>query len=234
MISVCMATYNGEKYLREQIDSILCQLKEEDELIISDDHSKDKTVEIIKSYNDKRIKFFYNDGKNGVIHNFENALKRANGDIIFLSDQDDVWLPNKVTVFLQYFQQYDTIISDCFIVDSNLNDTGKSMYGVKQPKNGIINNIIQNHYLGCCMAFKRNVLNRALPFPPKIAMHDIWLGLCGECVGKVGFIEEKLTKYRRHEATVTSIDKSPLKVSYRISYRIYFARELFKRFALKR
>ena len=90
MISVCMATYNGEKYIQEQIDSILCQLSKDDELVISDDHSTDATCDIIKSYNDRRIKLFLNELAKGVTHNFENALLHSKGDIIFLADQDDV------------------------------------------------------------------------------------------------------------------------------------------------
>lgn len=91
MISVCMACYNGQKYIRQQIDSILSQLKENDELIISDDGSKDLTCEIVLSYHDPRIKLLHNTKEHGFIGNFENALRCAKGDIIFLSDQDDVW-----------------------------------------------------------------------------------------------------------------------------------------------
>ena len=89
MISVCMATYNGEKYLREQVGSILTQLGENDELVVSDDGSTDSTIDILKSYNDPRIKIFINTGRHGVNSNFENALRHADGDYIFLSDQDD-------------------------------------------------------------------------------------------------------------------------------------------------
>ena len=97
MTSVCMATYNGQKYLREQIESILCQLSANDELVISDDHSTDSTVDIIRSYGDSRIKMYANELTKGVTHNFENALNKSKGDIIFLADQDDVWLPNKIS-----------------------------------------------------------------------------------------------------------------------------------------
>ena len=91
MVSVCMATYNGEKYIKEQIDSILSEIKENDEIVISDDNSTDCTVEIIKSYNDDRIKLYHSNARN-FKKNFENARNKAKGDIIFLSDQDDVWI----------------------------------------------------------------------------------------------------------------------------------------------
>ena len=97
MISVCIATYNGAEYLREQVESILSQLEEEDEIVVSDDSSTDTTIEILQSFGDRRIKIFKNPAK-GFVRNFENALRQAQGDFIFLSDQDDVWLPNKVAV----------------------------------------------------------------------------------------------------------------------------------------
>lgn len=91
MISVCMPTYNGEKFIRIQLESILSQLGNDDEIVISDDSSTDKTVEITKSFNDSRIHLLENNTFHSPIYNLENALKNAKGDFIFLSDQDDEW-----------------------------------------------------------------------------------------------------------------------------------------------
>ena len=99
MNSVCIATYNGEKFIEEQIRSILLQLDSHDEIVISDDHSTDKTIQIIKSINDDRIKIIYNKNNKGYTNNFENAISKASGDFIYLSDQDDVWKPTKVKVY---------------------------------------------------------------------------------------------------------------------------------------
>ena len=118
-ISVCIATYNGEKYIKEQLDSILVQLGEDDEVIIGDDGSTDLTLDIIKSYNDPRIKIYKNSFKN-LILNFESTLEKAKGDYIFLSDQDDVWLPNKVKDSLKDLFKYDVVISNCKVVNKNL------------------------------------------------------------------------------------------------------------------
>jgi len=118
MISVCIATYNGEKYIREQLDSILYQLSMEDEIVIPDDGSTDKTIEIIKGINDPRIKIFYHQTeKNNYLgtlktcflvgRNAHNALKHASGDYIFWADQDDVWLEGKVATFMQHLKKYD-------------------------------------------------------------------------------------------------------------------------------
>ena len=115
MISVCMATYNGEKYIREQIDSILAQLGDKDELIVSDDGSADATLSIVRSFSDPRIKIISNTGKHGTNGNFENALKHAQGDYIFLSDQDDVWLPGKVNICLQALQTAHLVVHDCYV-----------------------------------------------------------------------------------------------------------------------
>ena len=102
-ISVCIASYNGEKYIKEQLNSILCQLEERDEVIISDDSSTDNTVQIIESFKDKRIKIFREQKFKSPIYNFENAISKATGDIIFLSDQDDIWHKAKVHKIKQYF-----------------------------------------------------------------------------------------------------------------------------------
>ena len=124
MISVCMASHNGGKYIKQQIDSILSQLSLEDELIISDDGSSDSTIEIIKRCNDSRIKLYVMEHNSKgmkphyyVTKNFENALKYVNGDYIFLSDQDDVWCPNKVEVCLEYLQDYDIVLHNLQCVD---------------------------------------------------------------------------------------------------------------------
>lgn len=95
MISVCMAAYNGEKYIKDQLSSILKQIGPNDEVVISDDGSKDKTKNIVDSLNDTRIRYVENRNKHGFTHNFENALRLAQGDYIFLADQDDIWLDNK-------------------------------------------------------------------------------------------------------------------------------------------
>jgi len=110
-ISVCMATYNGERYLKEQLDSILKQLSFTDEIIISDDGSQDRTIEIIESFGDSRIKLFHSTQQN-LIYNFENALSKASGDIIFLSDQDDIWYENKVEKSMYHLQKYGLVFSN--------------------------------------------------------------------------------------------------------------------------
>lgn len=104
-ITVCLASYNGQNFIKEQIESILSQLSAIDELIVSDDISSDSTLDIVNSFKDDRIKILSGIKFASPIRNFENALKYATGDVIFLSDQDDVWLPNKVRVMISYFSK---------------------------------------------------------------------------------------------------------------------------------
>ena len=129
-VSVAMATYNGEKYIEEQIKSILSNLSSNDEVIISDDGSTDKTMEIINSFHDERIRVI--DGpKKGVIKNFENAIKNCNGDYIFLSDQDDIWCSKKVTTILNIFKNDSStvlIVHDNKMIDAKLNTICDSFF----------------------------------------------------------------------------------------------------------
>jgi glycosyltransferase involved in cell wall biosynthesis len=196
MISVCVATYNGEKYIKEQLDSILIQISEIDEILISDDGSTDDTIAILESYKDIRIKVYKNNFKNH-IQNFEFLLFQAKGDFVFLSDQDDVWLKNKVEVSLSYLKKFDLILADCYIVDSDLNVIRDTIY-FNEPRIGLLKNFYKNIYTGCCLAFRKEVLKYALPFPAKINSHDTWLGLVCEMFFRVALIPEKLILFRRH------------------------------------
>ena len=236
MISVCMATYNGQRYIKEQIDSILCQLGETDELVISDDHSSDATAGIIKSYKDKRIKFFYNELKRGVTHNFENALNKSHGDIIFLADQDDVWLPGKLDMMVAFMEQgrYDVVECKCALVDSELNVIKESYYSYEFPqKKSVFGNFVKNSWLGCCMAFKREALEAALPIPEKASAHDLWLCLYMQMHFKCGYMPDVLHLYRRHSNTVSFAGgKSTNSLWFKISTRAYLAWHLLLRSVL--
>ena len=204
MISVCVATYNGEKFIREQIESILCQLSSDDEIIVSDDGSTDGTIVIINCIGDKRIRIIEGPRKHSPTFNFENALKEAKGDYIFLADQDDVWKTNKVEVCMKWLQKYDCVVSDAEVTDSNLNPLYPSLYAIMQVRQGhIYNTVWKNGYTGCCMAFRRNILEESLPFPKDIPMHDIWIGNVAAYKYNVKFIPDKLILFRRHKETIS-------------------------------
>jgi glycosyltransferase involved in cell wall biosynthesis len=205
MISVCMATFNGEKFIKEQLDSILIQLGEYDEVIISDDSSTDNTLKIIENIKDKRIKVFSNQKFKSPTYNFENAIKQASGEIIFLSDQDDIWEPSKVKEFLNVFindYKITLAISNIQLIDEAGNDMNKEFYK-NSFTNKLLANIIKNNFIGCSMAFRKEVKNLVIPFPKGVAMHDWWIGICSIVLGEVVFIDKKLIYYRRHDNNVT-------------------------------
>lgn len=209
MVSICMATYNGAKYIKEQIESILHQLKEEDELIISDDGSTDSTLEIVKSFHSNQIKIFSNQlnkkFKHGqYISNFENALNYVTGDILFFADQDDIWLDGKVNKMVEQLNNCDLVVSDCKIVDKHLQIIYPSYFEYNQSEFQLFKAFDRNPYLGCTMAFKRHLLELALPFPTCINGHDLWLGILAQMNYKVGVINEPTILYRRHDLNVSN------------------------------
>ncbi len=217
-----MATKNGERFLREQIDSILCQLGTHDELVISDDASTDTTTDIIASYQDSRIKLIRNEYSAGVVANFEAALTASSGEYIFLSDQDDVWEAHKVELVVRELQRNELVISDCLVVDRNMLPQ-RTFFASHRSGQGFLKNLIRNSYMGCCMAFRRNLLARALPFPKDIPMHDLWIGLIGEMYGKVSFLPEVLVYHRRHlsNATTTGMPtRASMRKQFADRYRI--------------
>jgi len=196
--SVCMATFNGEKYIYEQVKSVLDQLSAEDELIVSDDGSRDGTIQIIQSFSDKRIKIFYNENKKGPVGNFENAIRNAKGEYIFLADQDDIWFDHKIKVMLSYLQQYDVVNCDCSVVNENLEVICHSYFKYINSGPGFIKNLKTNTYMGNCMGFKRGIIKVALPFPSNIPNHDLWIGIAADLFYKSYFIPEILGLHRRH------------------------------------
>ena len=238
MISVCMATYNGGKYVKEQIASIMPQLGLNDELVISDDGSCDNTLDIIEAFADPRIKVVHNNKQpqryifGYTSLNFENALNNASGDFIFLSDQDDVWLPDKVRLVMDKLAVADMILSDCSIGDDTLEITIKSKFGFENVRKGFWHNIVRSGYLGCCMAFRREVMKYFLPFPPDVP-HDLWIGITAGARCNFQLIDTPTMIYRRHSGNVTPVRNKALKrlpgdrnrandhsLSFKIRYRL--------------
>lgn len=211
-ISVAMAVYNGEKYLEQQVDSIMCQLDETDELIISYNKSTDNTVKVLEGLSKKypSIKIYLY-GKKGMISNFENAILHCTKDIIFLSAQDDVWNDNKVEEVMKVFNADPTVLTvvhNCEYVDEDLNSLGKDLFHDRKSKVGLIRNIIRNGYQGNCMAFRKDLIPFITPMPETIEVHDQWIGLMSERAGHIKFLDEKLIKYRKYEGTNSTVKYS--------------------------
>ncbi len=225
-ISVCMATYNGQKFVKQQLDSILSQLGDNDEVIISDDGSTDRTIDIINGFKDNRIKVYHCSFRNP-LQNFENAIIKSTGEYIFLSDQDDIWETNKVISMCELLNSYDLVVSDCRVVDENLITIYPSYFKLRNSKSGFFSNIYKNAYLGCCMAFNRKIFKYILPFPTKIHMHDWWIGLVTDLYGNTFFYEESLVLYRRHGNNASPTTESSFSLKIKIKNRLMFLYNIF-------
>ncbi len=214
-ISVAMAACNGEKYIMEQLNSILSQLARDDEVCVSVDPSTDDSYRMVVRVSEQEPRVKVNAGPGaGVLKNVEQALKMCTGDIIFLADQDDVWVEDKVFCVRECFSDSEVllVLHDVVVMNENFTEVQcESFFSYKGCKPGLLNNIVKNSYLGCAMAFRKELLQYVLPFPQKIPMHDQWIGLVAEKKGKVVFLPKQLLKYRRHGENATDMRHSTVR-----------------------
>lgn len=223
-ISVAMATYNGEKFLKEQIDTILVQLNEDDELVISDDGSSDGTINIIQAYNnDKRIKLVQNERGKGFVGNFENAIRSTGNPVVLLSDQDDIWRLDKVALIREEFSnnpRAHLLIHDAVMIDEDGKVIeGEAFDSFRPYVPGFWRNVWKNTFTGCCMAFSTELSGIFLPFPSQISVHDIWMGLMSQVMKiPIVYIDEPLIYHRRHSQTATSVSERSFVEKFGIRY----------------
>lgn len=230
MISVCMAAYNGEKYIGDQVDSILKQLSWNDELIISDDGSTDRTLEIVKQFKDSRILLICNTKCRSILYNFENALRVANGEYVFLADQDDLWISGRIQIMVSALLYYDVVVSDAVVTDHDLAMIHPSLFQLLESGPGIIKNLLNNTYVGCCMAFKKAVLEASLPFPHDSPMHDWWIGMIGELSFSTYFLPQPLLYYRRHDTCSSyTVFDSKYSIKKKLLWRYIMMENLIRR-----
>ena len=220
-ISVAMAIYgDGGPYLAQQLASLLPQLRQDDELIISVDAPTGElpAALVVAQKNHGAVRYVEGPSK-GVIRNFEHALGQCTGDVVFLCDQDDVWYPEKIQVMTEALLKEDAllVLSDARVVDAHGSVIHPSFMEMNRSKPGVWSTVLHNGYIGCCMAVRRQFLDFALPFPRNIPMHDVWMGIVAERRGKVHWLRQPLMDYRRHTEAVTA-GKSSLqkKIGWRI------------------
>lgn len=219
-IDILMATYNGEKYLKEQIESILNQTYQNIRLIISDDCSKDKTREIIKEYEkkDKRIISYFQEKNLGYVKNFEFLLTKVENDIYMLSDQDDFWLPKKVEHTYQKLKEAeaDLVFTDLEVVDKDLkmlypsfNDFMKLTRKIKKYIHDYRLEYLYNCVTGCTLMSKKKFIDKIIPIPTdsKYAIHDTWIATVVVNNGKAAYLDEKTIKYRQHGKNQVGAEK---------------------------
>lgn len=238
-VSICMATYNGEKYIKNQISSILNQMEINDELIISDDNSTDSTISIIKSFNDSRIKLLDKKERLGCSLNFELAIKNAINDIILLSDQDDVWMDNKIEIMVSDLEKYDLVMSNAYITDSDLRIIHDSLFEKLKVKKGFLSNLLKTRYVGACMGFTKEVKDKILPFPrnSKFCQHDYWITLIAELYFTTKLDNHQLIYYRRHSNNLSSGGDSNINnrsLLLKIATRLYTLYHIFLRVVFKK
>lgn len=210
-IDILLATYNGGKYLEEQLDSILNQTYNNFRLLISDDCSSDNTKEILKKYakKDDRIQLFFQEKNLGVIKNFEFLLKNVKNDFYMFSDQDDIWKKEKIEKSLNKLIETDSelVYTDLEVVDEKLEVKYPSYWKLKGIYNKIkkYNNFkslyLNNFITGCTIIAKSKQIKDVLPLPntSKYVLHDYWIPLILSQKGKIAYIEEPLIKYRQHK-----------------------------------
>lgn len=218
-IAIVMAAYNGEKYISEQIDSILASTYQDFELLIYDDGSKDTTMSILRSYEStypQKIKVFHNETNLGVTMNFLHALSRTTTDYIMFCDQDDVWKANKAAITLKRMRHMEAqlekdcpiaVFTDAIVVDQELNTLNPSFFcsGHLNPcKTDLAHLLMENKLIGCTVmvnaALRRILQSRSLPTQARY--HDWWLALIAAAFGKIGFVREGTLLYRQHEGNV--------------------------------
>ena len=201
LISIVITTYNGEKYLHTQLDSIINQTYTNLEIIIIDDCSKDNTQCIINEYAllDKRIKFYYNNNNLGYIKNFEKGIKLSTGKYISLCDQDDVWNLNKTSKLLNKINHFDLAYCNSLFVDQNLKSLNKTFKDKSNMinSNDPLNYLIRNNISGHALIFKKDLLSNNFKFPEFIT-HDRWLAFLASARNGTVFLDESLVKYRIH------------------------------------
>ena len=227
-LSVAFIVYNGSNYMEQQLDSILNQTVKVDEIVVCEDNSTDNTREILEKYNKANpglFKILHNTQNLGSNKNAEKAIQHCTGDIVFLSDHDDEWLPNKVERTLQYFEQnpkMNGVFSNGYLMNANSEvDTQNALWDsmsfpFEQLKN---NSALLREYIhtnencatGAAMAFRRKLSFLDQPFPSiKFLIHDRWISMNLTNDNSLGFVEDKLIKYRLHPKQETGGKKAEM------------------------
>ena len=236
LISVAMATYNGEKYIKEQIETILNQSLMPEEIIICDDCSTDDTISIIKSFNNPIIKLFINEKKIGVVENFKKAVYLTNPqNFVALADQDDIWINQKLFILYNEIKHlHDSNIpaiaySDLTLIDNTLAVVNESFWNELNHHHHehnfttlLFGNFVTGHSIFMNAAMKKEFCKK----PNDSILHDVWIALIANGLGEAFKINKSLAFYRQHEKNVNY--NSTLKKNSRFEDRIKKLKFIFK------
>jgi len=225
IVSIAMTTYNGERYLQEQLDSLMAQTRPPDELIVSDDGSTDNTVAVVEAFRKVAqfpVRLNLNEENLGYIENFQHAVRLARGDIIFLSDQDDVWFDKKIEAHLEVYAQnanVQVVTNDALGTDDSLKVIG-SLLAKTRPQKGAAEKFVGN---GCCLSFKAGFGHLCFPMPHPNTSYDLWMHRVATKLDVRAVLKTPLQYYRRHEANASPAHylRSPLKKLWlRVAHRL--------------
>ena len=218
MVSIALATYNGEQYLKEQLDSILEQSYTDIEIIACDDCSTDSTPKILEEYQkkDSRFKFYINERNLGFKKNFEKCISLCNGKYIALSDQDDVWTKDHIECLVSKIGENDLICGNAYLSNSDLTDSGTTLFDtldidfLPESKQAWFFYLIHHGIIqGACTLFKKELIHKALPIPDSVRFHDYWLSLVATANNGIKYLSENcLLYYRQHGNNVTENKKN--------------------------
>jgi len=201
-ISIAMATYNGAQYIQEQLQSFVDQTRQPDELIITDDCSTDETEAIVREFAKTApftVEFHRNEKNLGYCGNFNAALMKTSGDLVFLSDQDDVWFPEKIEHMIGVADrnpQALVVMNDAALTDGELNEAGLTKVGQIRSAGFSMESFV----MGCCCAVRRELLDFCMPIPAGVKGHDNWLVQFADGLDAKVVDPTPLQYYRRHES----------------------------------
>ena len=225
LVSICIATYNGQEYLKEQLDSVCNQTYKNIEILIQDDGSSDNTINIIQTYQKKHnIELFINDANVGYIKNFETLIKKARGEYIALCDQDDIWAENKIELLVNNISDSSLIYSNSLLIDSTGNSLNKTLQeklknnfiASKEPLNFFFDNSVSAH----AVLFKKELLSTIFPFPEHIYF-DAWIALNAANEEGVSYLEQNLVYYRQHSTnTLGNVKKVNSSTTSKITNKV--------------
>lgn len=213
MRSVCIASYNGEKFIARQIESILEQISAEDEIIVVDDCSKDRTVDVVAGLNDPRIKIFRNDRNRREVFSFGRAIELSRGETVFLADQDDIWLPGRVALMEDALRRSGALLvtTNFDSIDEEDRKIPLSFFGVRsEGSRRYLKNIVdifagRMNYFGCAMAMRRELVPVVTPIPAYVESHDLWIALAANLFRSNVHLDEATLLKRRHQTNVSGL-----------------------------
>lgn len=224
LVSVAMASYNGEKYIGEQLDSIISQTYTNIEIVIVDDGSADNTVNIIKDYQTRYsfIFLFINEQNKGVTKTFERAAIESKGTFIAFCDQDDIWVTDKIETLVKEIGEHDAIYANSQLVDAAGNSLGRDFSAIMKMQSYYSGTpfLLSNTVPGHAVLAKAAFLKKIIPFPAEL-FFDVWIAYNAGGNNGIKFINKVLVKYRQHESNTVGTGKSKNKKNKRTAQELF-------------